>query len=552
MGEDMAINSNATAVEALVITLGLDPKQYLKAKAEVERKNKEFRDSSRKQGQEIANALTDVAKAAAGLFIGFETARAGLSWLVGLNTGAAQLGRFSKNLGESVHEIQAWDNAVELAGGSVKDADADLDSLSKTITDLRATGSVSPLLLFLQRMGVSIYDAQGRVRKLTDIYKDLGDSLQKYNRADAFNLAQSAGLSESTFNLIRAEANERQRLLDIGEQNARLTEKQTEDAGEAQAQWKNLRQEIDNAGRSVNDEFAPAIQFILKFAASAALVVANRIHAIGDALGAVAAAGVAAAKGHFGDARAILRDLGAQNDARKAAEDAQIKKIWDGIQKPAGKAEPSRVEPPRGTTLQSVTPVEQQGEVRNNNPGNIRYAGQASATGADSRGFAIFPNLATGIREANRQLDLYASRGTNTIAKIVKAWAPPNENDTAAYIARVAAAVGKGANEELTPADRQKLLQAIFNKGEGNKVAAGSIAGAVNSGPLATARFAGSAVAPTAPSATIAQRTASSTKVDIDNINIYTQATDAQGIAATVPEALKRKGVVAQADSGMS
>jgi hypothetical protein len=42
------------------------------------------------------------------------------------------------------------------------------------------------------------------------------------------------------------------------------------------------------------------------------------------------------------------------------------------------------------------------------------------------------------------------------------------------------------------------------------------------------------------------------TGVQSDNIEITTQATDAEGIAAELPGALPRKGVVAQADTGMN
>jgi len=538
----MAANSsNATVIEALVVTLGLDPKQYLKAKDDVERKNKQFRDSTKKQGDDLAKTLGDLAKSAATLFLGFESARAGLSWLAGLNVGSATLGRFSKNLGESVHSVEAWSNSVELAGGTAADAESDLQNLSNSITALRATGEVSPLLLLLQRMNVSLYDAQGSVRKLTDIYKDLGDKLQGYSRADAFNLARQAGLSESTFNLIEEETNARQRLLDLGEQNAKQNEASTQSAAEAQAQWRNLRKEIDNAGRDLNDEFMPAIQFILKFVASAALVIGNRIHAIGDFIGNFAAVVGALLKGNVRDAASIARDLINTDDARKKKEDADIARIWAGVGAPPG----STAGPPRaGATGLNV---------RNNNPGNIRYAGQNSAVGADARGFAIFPNLATGIREANRQLDLYASRGVNTIADIVSKWAPRSENDTASYIAAVAKQLGKGANDQLTAADRQRLLQAIFNQEANGKTSSTDIIGALSpaAGAAATARFAAAASSPNstagAPSAA-----SGNTNVQIDQINVVTQATDADGIASDLAPALKRKGVVAQADSGMS
>lgn len=47
---------------------------------------------------------------------------------------------------------------------------------------------------------------------------------------------------------------------------------------------------------------------------------------------------------------------------------------------------------------------------RNNNPGNLKYAGQPGATGADARGFAIFPDFATGFQALKNQLALDASR----------------------------------------------------------------------------------------------------------------------------------------------
>ena len=42
------------------------------------------------------------------------------------------------------------------------------------------------------------------------------------------------------------------------------------------------------------------------------------------------------------------------------------------------------------------------------------------------------------------------------------------------------------------------------------------------------------------------------TNVQIDSITVHTQATDAQGVANELPAALRRKGVVAQADTGMN
>jgi hypothetical protein len=44
---------------------------------------------------------------------------------------------------------------------------------------------------------------------------------------------------------------------------------------------------------------------------------------------------------------------------------------------------------------------------RNNNPGNLKFAGQPGAIGADSGGFAIFPDPGTGFQALYTQLQKY-------------------------------------------------------------------------------------------------------------------------------------------------
>lgn len=87
---------------------------------------------------------------------------------------------------------------------------------------------------------------------------------------------------------------------------------------------------------------------------------------------------------------------------------------------------------------------------RNNNPGNLRYAGQPGATGRDSSGFAIFPDYPTGWDALLR--DLRAKLGRNpslTIRSLLNVYAPPSENDTGAYINAVADELGMSADAPL-------------------------------------------------------------------------------------------------------
>jgi hypothetical protein len=83
--------------------------------------------------------------------------------------------------------------------------------------------------------------------------------------------------------------------------------------------------------------------------------------------------------------------------------------------------------------------------IRNFNPGNIRHSrtlwqGEADVQADDS--FVTFKAPEWGLRAIAKILLTYQKSGLNTVRKIISRWAPPNENDTEAYVAAVAAAVG--------------------------------------------------------------------------------------------------------------
>jgi hypothetical protein len=103
--------------------------------------------------------------------------------------------------------------------------------------------------------------------------------------------------------------------------------------------------------------------------------------------------------------------------------------------------------------------------LRNNNPGNlvtgINWQGLIGSNGR----FCVFENIAWGIRALATDLRTDINQGQNTIAAIITEFAPPSENNTAAYIAAVAGYTGINAYSPLT-ADRttlKRLVRAIMN-----------------------------------------------------------------------------------------
>jgi hypothetical protein len=92
--------------------------------------------------------------------------------------------------------------------------------------------------------------------------------------------------------------------------------------------------------------------------------------------------------------------------------------------------------------------------VRNNNPGAMMPGGK----------LAQYPDMQTGLQALDVNLASYGKQGVNTISGVISKWAPPNENDTQAYIKDVSQRLGIPANQKIdlsNPLQRQALSTAI-------------------------------------------------------------------------------------------
>ncbi|MNB62556.1 hypothetical protein D3C81_47710 [compost metagenome] len=106
--------------------------------------------------------------------------------------------------------------------------------------------------------------------------------------------------------------------------------------------------------------------------------------------------------------------------------------------------------------------------IRNNNPGNIDYRGQAGAS-LEKRGgrFAKFETAYDGLKALSRQLMRYFEGKTTgkklqTISDIISTWAPGNENNTGAYIAQISKTMGVSPDAVLNLKD-PKVMSSLMN-----------------------------------------------------------------------------------------
>lgn len=93
--------------------------------------------------------------------------------------------------------------------------------------------------------------------------------------------------------------------------------------------------------------------------------------------------------------------------------------------------------------------------LRNNNPGAMMPGGK----------LAQYPDMQTGLQAMDSNLASYGKQGVNTLTGVISKWAPPNENNTQAYIQDVSQRLGINPTQPIdlsNPAVRQAISTGIM------------------------------------------------------------------------------------------
>lgn len=111
---------------------------------------------------------------------------------------------------------------------------------------------------------------------------------------------------------------------------------------------------------------------------------------------------------------------------------------------------------------------------RNNNPGNLMYASQPSAIKGEARGkgyWAKFETPEAGFAALMRQVDLDKSpERDHTIQSFLEKYAPPTENNTSSYIAKLEKQFGVSADTKLASLNTFQIAKFIAGRESSTKV----------------------------------------------------------------------------------
>lgn len=577
-----------------------------KVKADAAAAAKVMQEQGKKAGEFFGNIRTELI-ALVGIGLSINSFK---NLIVNTANSFAALGRASAPLNMSARELDAWQHSAMAFGGTAEGLTSSMQSLSDSIYAFSMGKGGEQAIATLRSLGISAKDASGKAKSMGQIYLEVSEEFKKRNLSagQARQFGMALGMDAGTINML-LEGPERVKKV-FGEmyQNSGVTEDAVRRSQQFQVAWAKIDQTFQAVRERLFTALIPYIEQLLVllerfanwvsshqaeingFFTSTADVINTIVDAVGGVenalslllayvagkwlLGMLGAIGkVAGGLGGVGKALPLVaaaaasvaaepyidKGLNALFGKSDYFQNIRTAPTWkDFFKAVAGGGEGHHDEQGNwiagGEPEQHAQSARRQGPrgIRNNNPGNLNFAGQSGAQkeeGPNGR-FAVFKSMTAGVAALYRQIQLYASRGINTIAKIVNKYAPAaDNNNVGAYIRALMGATGKDANEALDTSDMQTmmaLLRGIINHENGKgHVSDDQIFEGIQVGAGVGAQSYGRSYNRGGNSTT-------TTDTQIGQVNVYTQATDANGIARDMGGALRRNTLVGAANGGVS
>jgi len=588
-----------TIIDSLVVTLGLDSSGFKKGQTEV----KKGLDDTRKNADQTAKDMEAAGKRAASFFgsirtellalVGVTLSAQGIkTFITSMTSDLMRLGIESRALDISAKSLDGWERAAAAAGSTAERMAGTLGNFQKTLTNIRTGGGqddplFGALASFAGATGANFDyqndNAEKIMRKIASNWGKLSkDAQRRFGGMFGFDNATQQGLANGT--LVQD--------ADKFTKTSRATEEATKKALEFNRRVEEMKLRLSAASQVLYEALLPHIEKLIPLIEKFGNWVANHgpeidkffsdtadeVNKVVDAVGGlenalklllvfVGGKWLLGMTSSIGGVRGALTALGRVSmiaglvELQKYAEKLENKYAWlkdnpvtNFLNSGAGTDtttewgkqlhdwifDKTGIELPRGDGYKSAPRG-----IRNNNPGNLNYAGQAGATmeGGEGGRFAVFESMQHGVAALYKQLQLYFKRGINTLSSIVKTYAPASDNNNVdAYISALTKATGKGANEVLDSGDTAtiaRLMKGIVDHENGKGyISSSDIMGGIQLG-------AGSSASRNMPTAAGSQ-----TNINIDKIDMQTSAGNANALGADIQRNLQRNRLVNPAMSG--
>lgn len=239
----------ATVIDALVVTLGLDPAKFKQGQKDA----RHDLDKTRKESERTAKEMERYGKQAAAFFTQIRNEALTMFAVLAIGGGlksfvtdtihsAAQLGFMSENLGMSTKHLSAWQKAAERAGGTAQGMTAQLVQSQQAAAQYH-NGMTDDSTAWFFRYGGDANALKDGNSYLLARAKIIHDMYQQ-DRGKAALAAGQMGITPEMFNLMKQGPGAILALVAAQEKNAVITDAQAKKALALENRWRDIRDEF--------------------------------------------------------------------------------------------------------------------------------------------------------------------------------------------------------------------------------------------------------------------------------------------------------------------
>lgn len=240
-----------TVLDALVITLGIDPSGLESGRKKAASEILKLRDDAKKASDETEHrtnrtldGLGKIRNEVLGLAVAFTGARGITDFVSSIISGDAATGRLAKNLGVATQQVSAWQYAVKSVGGSADNANASLSRMFGIIEEHKFQG-VSSADPILTRLGLRQNDLASPDSALLA----LSENRTHDTRQERASLLGQLGLDDNTINTLLQGRKAVEALLSTGKRLGATTDADAEAAQRLHARWNEFTTAIAGKAR---------------------------------------------------------------------------------------------------------------------------------------------------------------------------------------------------------------------------------------------------------------------------------------------------------------
>jgi len=255
----------ATVIDSLLIELGLDTSKFdanQKKSVEELRKFDDQAQKTSKNTQQGAKNIGDGFEKARNALISLGVAFIGIKGFTSLvqqtTVTNAGLARTAELFRMSAREVDAWGGVLKSVGGNAQDFQSSFQAIQSGAAAVQfGNTAILETLGKLQALDAYDYD-----KKSVDIYK-LADAIKRFSDANgeqaALIQAEAMGINRNFFMILKQGSEIMHKLYGESDKLSGVTEQNTLKAQKLQEQWGRVEQALSGAGNQIMDQMYPAL-----------------------------------------------------------------------------------------------------------------------------------------------------------------------------------------------------------------------------------------------------------------------------------------------------